>query len=197
MANSSTSTNTHTWQADKRTNTHWQHSTTYTGFHQPSLTTHAAGTNRHNISQSQQWGASRWGGVGGSASSAAELVEFPVILIDRGAGATRFRSLGPWFDGLDFGPGVGRPRQVRPLQGGRWLIACVSAVQQAQIGRVTSVGGVPVSCSYPPCPSMGWSAPSRSVRTQNRDSSQNLKHTKLHQCNDYPTGGVHRRSLCG
>ena len=52
------------------------------------------------------------------------------------------------FDGLDFGPGVGRPRQVRPLLGGQWLIACVSAVQQAQI-RVTSVGGVPVSCSVP------------------------------------------------
>ena len=80
---------------------------------------------------------------------AAELVEFPVILTDRGAGATRFRSLGPWFDGLGFGTGVGRPRQVRPLQGGRWLIACVSAVQQAQISRVTSVGGVPVSCSVP------------------------------------------------
>ena len=67
----------------------------------------------------------------------------------QGADATRFRSLGPWFDGLDFGPGVGRPRQVRPLQGGRWLIACVSAVQQAQISPVTSVGGVPVSCSVP------------------------------------------------
>ena len=80
---------------------------------------------------------------------AAELVEFPVILTDRGAGATGFRSLGPRFDGLDFGPGVGRPRQVRPLQGGRWLIACVSAVQQAQISPVTSVGGVPVSCSVP------------------------------------------------
>ena len=90
-----------------------------------------------------------WGWGVGSAPSAAELVEFPVILTDRGAGATRFRSLGPWFDGLDFGTGVGRPRQVRPLQGGRWLIACVSAVQQAQIGRVTSVGGVPVSCSVP------------------------------------------------
>ena len=86
---------------------------------------------------------------GGSAPSAAELVEFPVILTDRGAGDTRFRSLGPWFDGLDFGPGVGRPRQVRPQQGGRWLIACVSAVQQAQISRVTSVVGVPVSCSVP------------------------------------------------
>ena len=72
-----------------------------------------------------------------------------VILTYRGAGATRFRSLGPWFDGLDFGPGVGRPRQVRPLQGGWWLIACVSAVQLAQIRRVISVGGVPVSCSVP------------------------------------------------
>ena len=78
-----------------------------------------------------------------------ELVEFPVILTDRGAGATQFRSLGPWFDWLDFGPGVGRPRQVRPLQGGRWLITCMSAVQQAQISLVTSVGGVPVSCSVP------------------------------------------------
>ena len=80
---------------------------------------------------------------------AAELVEFPVILTDRGAGATRLRSLGPWFDGLDFGAGVGRPMQVRPLQGGRLLIACVSVVQQAQISRVTSVGCVPVSCSVP------------------------------------------------
>ena len=112
----------------------------------------------------------------GSAPSAAELVEFPVILKDRGAGATRFRSLGPWFDGLDFGPGVGRPRQVRPLQGGCWLIACMSAVQQAQISPVTwgaGVGGGRRSClvlvtRYPPCPSLGWSAPSRSGRTQNR-----------------------------
>ena len=35
-----------------------------------------------------------WGGGGGSAPSASELVEFPVILTDRGAGATRFWSLG-------------------------------------------------------------------------------------------------------
>ena len=77
-----------------------------------------------------------------------------VILTYRGAGATRFRSLGPCLERLDIGPGEGRSRQVRPLQGGRRLIACVSAVQQAQISCVTSWGrggggGVPVSCSVP------------------------------------------------
>ena len=41
----------------------------------------------------------RDGGGGGSAPSAEEPVEYPVILKDSGAGATRFWSLGPWFDG--------------------------------------------------------------------------------------------------
>ena len=133
----------------------------------------------------------------GSASQQTQQVEFPVILTDRGAGAIRFRSLGPWFDGLDFGPGVGRPGQVRPLQGGRWLIACVSAVQQAQISRVTYVRGVPVSCSVPAVSVDGVVRPIPSVRTKNIDSLQNFKHTKRHQCKDYPTGRVHSRSLCG
>ena len=89
------------------------------------------------------------GGGGGVRSLGGRTRRVPCHSHGQGADATRFRSLGPWFDGLDFGPGVGRPRQVRPLQGGRWLIACVSAVQQAQISPVTSVGGVPVSCSVP------------------------------------------------
>ena len=44
----------------------------------------------------------------------------------QGSGATQFWSLSPWFDGLDFGPGVGQLRQIHPLQGRHWLIACVS-----------------------------------------------------------------------
>ena len=147
------------WQTVQRqqTRTHGRQTNGQTHTGSTLQHTHAS-TNHHsqhtqpaqiNTTYRSHNSGARPGGVGGSASSAAELVEFPVILTDRGAGATRFRSLGPWFDGLDFGPGVGRPRQVRPLQGGRWLIACVSAVQQAQIGRVTSVGGVPVSCSVP------------------------------------------------
>ena len=46
-------------------------------------------------------------------------------------------------------PGVGRPLQVRPLPSGKWLIACVNAVQQAKIGRLERVGGVPLACSIP------------------------------------------------
>ena len=56
-----------------------------------------------------------------TAPSAADLVELLLFSLTKGAGSTRFRSRGPWFDGLDFGPEVGRPRLVRLLQGGRWL----------------------------------------------------------------------------
>ena len=79
---------THGRQANGQThtvaNTHWQRSTTYTRFHQPPVTAHAATT---CISQSQQWGVSGWGKVG-VRPLGAEFVGFPVVLTDRGAGVT-------------------------------------------------------------------------------------------------------------
>ena len=87
---------------------------------------------------------------GGVAPSSVEFVEYPVVLSDCGRGPSRFRSLGPWYDRVfDSMPGVGRPLQVRPLPSGRWLIACANATQQAKIGRLERVGGVPVACSIP------------------------------------------------
>lgn len=84
------------------------------------------------------------------APSAAEFVEFPVVLSDRGKGRARFGSLGPWYDrAFDAIPGVGRPLQVRPLPSGKWLIACATEIQQARVGRLETIGGVPVACTTP------------------------------------------------
>ena len=68
------------------------------------------------------------------------LLQFPVTLVDRRACATQLRSLDLWYNRLDSSPGVGRLRQVRPLQGDPWLVACVTVAQQVQISHVTSVG---------------------------------------------------------
>ena len=90
------------------------------------------------------------GGGGGGIRSFRRLCGIPCHSFSHHPCTSRFQCLGPWFDLLDFRPGLRRPSQVCPLQADH-LHVCDAAGSDALYL------------------SMRWSAPPPSGRTQDRD----------------------------
>ena len=79
------------------------------------------------------------------------FVDYPVIVTDR-PGTALFSKLGPWRRSealkTTLGAAVASIRGLR--RGGRWLVGCTDAAQQAALGRLSGlVGGIQIGCRIP------------------------------------------------